>query len=166
VLEPRGLSPSRCASYSSLASWECVLIFFHNLQKKGERKPGMVAHTFTLILAVAGGFLSLRPAWSTEWVPGQPRLHRETLSWKKKKNLNSNGQPAPCYQNWWRSSSPLGLLDVLLLRPDFRPRHKEADCTARASESLMLPSPHPVRSFMVPSYSTGWPTAGHLLGEP
>jgi hypothetical protein len=26
----------------------------------------------------------LRPAWSTEWVPGQPRLHRETLSWKNK----------------------------------------------------------------------------------
>jgi hypothetical protein len=32
----------------------------------------------------AGEFLSSRPAWSTEWVPGQPRLHRETLSWKKK----------------------------------------------------------------------------------
>jgi hypothetical protein len=30
--------------------------------------------------AVAGGFLSLRPAWSTEWIPGQPGLHRETLS--------------------------------------------------------------------------------------
>jgi hypothetical protein len=34
--------------------------------------------------AEAGGFLSLRPAWSTEWVPGQPALHRETLSWKTK----------------------------------------------------------------------------------
>jgi hypothetical protein len=31
-----------------------------------------------------GGFLSLRPAWSTEWVPGQPGLHRETLSQKTK----------------------------------------------------------------------------------
>jgi hypothetical protein len=30
-------------------------------------------------------FLSLRPAWSTKWVPGQPRLHRVALSWKKKK---------------------------------------------------------------------------------
>jgi hypothetical protein len=27
-----------------------------------------------------GEFLSPRPAWSTELVPGQPRLHRETLS--------------------------------------------------------------------------------------
>jgi hypothetical protein len=33
----------------------------------------------------AGGFLSSRPAWSTKWVPGQPGLHRETLSQKTKK---------------------------------------------------------------------------------
>jgi hypothetical protein len=33
----------------------------------------------------AGRFQSSRPAWSTEWVPGQPGLHRETLSWKKQK---------------------------------------------------------------------------------
>jgi hypothetical protein len=36
--------------------------------------------------AEAGGFLSSRPAWSTEWVPGQWGLHRETLSWKTKQN--------------------------------------------------------------------------------
>jgi hypothetical protein len=24
--------------------------------------------------------MSSRPAWSTQWVPGQPGLHRETLS--------------------------------------------------------------------------------------
>ena len=35
--------------------------------------------------AEAGGFLSLRPAWSTKWVPGEPELYRETLSQKKKK---------------------------------------------------------------------------------
>ena len=34
--------------------------------------------------AEAGGFLSSRPAWFTEWVPGQPGLHRETLSRKTK----------------------------------------------------------------------------------
>jgi hypothetical protein len=28
--------------------------------------------------------VSSRPAWSTEQIPGQPGLHRETLSWKKK----------------------------------------------------------------------------------
>jgi hypothetical protein len=36
--------------------------------------------------AEAGRFLSLRPAWSTEWVPGQPGLYRETLSRKTKKS--------------------------------------------------------------------------------
>jgi hypothetical protein len=47
----------------------------------------MVAHAFNPSTweAEAGGFLSSRPAWSTEWVPGQPGLHRETLSWKKPK---------------------------------------------------------------------------------
>jgi hypothetical protein len=35
--------------------------------------------------AEAGGFLSSRPAWSTEWVPGQPGLYRKILSWKNKK---------------------------------------------------------------------------------
>jgi hypothetical protein len=34
--------------------------------------------------AEAGGFLSSRPAWSTKLVPGQPGLHRETLSQKNK----------------------------------------------------------------------------------
>jgi hypothetical protein len=46
----------------------------------------MVAHTFNPSTqeAEAGGFLSSRPAWSTKWVPGQPGLYRETLSWKTK----------------------------------------------------------------------------------
>jgi hypothetical protein len=41
--------------------------------------------------AEAGGFLSSRPAWSTERVPRQPELHRETLSRKtiKKKTHGS-----------------------------------------------------------------------------
>jgi hypothetical protein len=48
--------------------------------------PGVVEHAFNPITreAEAGGFLSSRPAWSTKWVPGQPGLYRETLSWKKK----------------------------------------------------------------------------------
>jgi len=36
--------------------------------------------------AEAGGSLSSRPAWSTERVPGQPGLHRESLSGKTKQN--------------------------------------------------------------------------------
>jgi hypothetical protein len=48
----------------------------------------MVAYAFNPSTweAEAGGFLSSRPAWSTEWVPGQPGLHRETLSRKTKQN--------------------------------------------------------------------------------
>jgi hypothetical protein len=34
----------------------------------------------------------LRPAWSTEWVPGQPGLYRETLS-RKIKNKQTNKTP-------------------------------------------------------------------------
>ena len=40
--------------------------------------------------AEAGRFLSLRPAWSTEWVWGQPGLCRETLLWKTKTNKQTN----------------------------------------------------------------------------
>ena len=43
--------------------------------------------------AEAGGFLSSSPAWSTKWVPGQPGLHRETVSRERKtKNKNKNKQ--------------------------------------------------------------------------
>ena len=38
--------------------------------------------------AETGRFLSSRSAWSTEWVPGQPGLYRETLSQKTNKQTN------------------------------------------------------------------------------
>jgi hypothetical protein len=49
-------------------------------------RPGAVVHTYNPSTreAEAGGLLSSRPAWSTEWVPEQPGPHRETLSWKNK----------------------------------------------------------------------------------
>jgi hypothetical protein len=54
-------------------------------------KLGMVAHTFNPSprKAEAGRFLSSRLAWSTKWVPGQPELHRETLSWKTNKQTKN-----------------------------------------------------------------------------
>jgi hypothetical protein len=47
----------------------------------------VVAHAFNPSTweAEAGGFLSLRPAWFTGLVPGQPGLRRETLSRKQNK---------------------------------------------------------------------------------
>ena len=35
--------------------------------------------------------VSSRPAWSTKWVPGQPGLHRQTLSQKTKSETNNWG---------------------------------------------------------------------------
>jgi hypothetical protein len=47
----------------------------------------VVAHAFnpTTQEAEAGRSLSLRTAWSTEGIPGQPGIHRKVLSLKKKK---------------------------------------------------------------------------------
>jgi hypothetical protein len=42
--------------------------------------------------AKVGGFPSLRPAWSTEYVPELPGLHRETVSQKKKKKPQQQQQ--------------------------------------------------------------------------
>jgi hypothetical protein len=60
---------------------------------KLEFQPGMVAHAFNPSTweAEAGKFLSSRPAWSTDLVPGQPGLHRETLS-RETKNKQTNKQ--------------------------------------------------------------------------
>jgi hypothetical protein len=74
----------------------------------------MVAHTFNPSTreAEAGGFLSLRPAWSTEWVPGQPGLQRNPVSKKqKKKQTNKKKQQKKENQktyssNYTRYTSP------------------------------------------------------------
>jgi hypothetical protein len=55
------------------------------ISDKIDFKLGVMVHAFNPSTweAEAGEFQSSKPAWSTEWVPGQPGLHRETLSWKK-----------------------------------------------------------------------------------
>jgi hypothetical protein len=66
-----------------------VIILFKCPEEGWRQKPHnktvsrvVVAHAFNPSTweAEAGRFLSSRPAWSTEWVPGQPGIHRETLS--------------------------------------------------------------------------------------
>jgi hypothetical protein len=58
-----------------------------SLKKKSQISQAVVAHAFNPSTreAEAGRFLSSRPAWSTEKVPGQPWLYKETLSQRKKK---------------------------------------------------------------------------------
>ena len=52
--------------------------------KKCHLSQTVLVHTFNHSTqeAEAGGSLSSRPVWSTERIPGQPGLHRKTLSWK------------------------------------------------------------------------------------
>ena len=59
-----------------------------------------MAYTFNLSTqeAKAGRFLSLRLAWSTEWVPGLPELHSETLSWKEERDCERD-----CESSQWAS---------------------------------------------------------------
>ena len=71
----------------------------------------VVAHAFNPSTwdAEAGGFLSLKPDWSTEWDPGQPGLYRETLSQKQnktkqktknKKQKTKTTTTSKTYGNW------------------------------------------------------------------
>jgi hypothetical protein len=59
----------------------------YDLSFKSVPSWAVVAHAFNPSTqeAEAGRFLSSRPAWSAEWVPGQPGLHRKTLSRKTKR---------------------------------------------------------------------------------
>lgn len=63
------------------------LYYLFNLKYlKHYYKMGVVAHVInpSTQKAEAGRSLSSRTAWSIEQVPGQPGLHRETVSKKKK----------------------------------------------------------------------------------
>jgi hypothetical protein len=65
--------------------------------KKNEHIQAVVVHAFNPNTweAETGGFLSLRPALSTKWVPGQPRLYWENVSQKTKPNQTKPNQTKP-----------------------------------------------------------------------
>ena len=55
-----------------------------------------------ILEAEASRSLNLRPAWSTKGVPGQPELHKATLSQKKKKkNINKQTNKKPSHVIMW-----------------------------------------------------------------
>ena len=72
------------------------LVFLQLIEKLSKMLSKVVVHAFNPSTweTEAGRFMSLRPAWPTKWVPGQPGLPRETLSKKPKKQksmLSSGG---------------------------------------------------------------------------
>jgi hypothetical protein len=71
--------------------------------------PGVVAHAFNPSTweAEADRSLSLRPAWSTELVPGQPGLHRELCLENTKQNKTKQNKTKSS------SSSSRGLSSIL-----------------------------------------------------
>lgn len=73
------VTPQSIAGLDSISSLGVVT----SQDKKS--KMGVVTHTFNPSTweAEAVEFLSSRPVWSTEWVLGQPGLHRETQGTKK-----------------------------------------------------------------------------------
>ena len=82
--------------------------------KNDNRRWAMVVHAFNPSTweAEAGRYLSLGPAWSWEWVPGQPGLHRETLSQTSQKNkqkkrmtIGSRALPFLVYGLWYSLTS-------------------------------------------------------------
>jgi hypothetical protein len=83
----------------TILSWASIIhIAFRTIVfQDPTKKPGMVVHSFNPSTqeAEAGRFPSLRPVWSTKWVPGQPGLYREALSRKTKTNKQTNPKPEP-----------------------------------------------------------------------
>jgi hypothetical protein len=85
------LSSQEHAPHSPVPRCSFNITVANALSVTGGSRAGMVVHAFnpSTLEAEAGRFLSLRPAWSTEWVLGQPGLHRETLSLETKTNNNN-----------------------------------------------------------------------------
>jgi hypothetical protein len=95
--------PRPCAFYEGYLPLSSVtLVLVHSFNSISSQ--AVLAHTFNpgTWETEAGGFLRSRPAWSTEWVPGQPGLHRETLSRKKKNQQYSlqEEKKRSCLDGW------------------------------------------------------------------
>ena len=63
---------------------------------------GRLGHAFNLSTweAKSGGYLSSKPAWSTECVPRQSELHRDALFKKKKIEKKNDILPASAEVPW------------------------------------------------------------------
>ena len=81
----------------------CYFLFYFKLIKPDRQKQNKtkqnknwaaVAHAFNPSTweAEAGGFMSSRPAWFTEWVPGQGYTEKPSVS-EKQTNKQTNKKP-------------------------------------------------------------------------
>jgi hypothetical protein len=107
--------------------------FFLKLGKKTEAQPGSGgAHLWSQHLGgrVRQISVSWRPAWSTESVPGQPGLHRETLSQKKKKKPEGSWGVAVVGQE---GSWGVAVVGQAGLRLSFWPRSSESRIGSQVS---------------------------------
>ena len=82
---------------------------------------GVVAHIFNHSTweAEAGEFLSSRPAWSTERVPGQPGPHGESLN-PVSKNKQTNKQTKTKTKAFIVLAEDLGLSPEFQLMPQLQ----------------------------------------------
>jgi hypothetical protein len=131
--------------------------------------PRRGAHAFNPSTqeAEAGGFLSSRPAWSTKWVPGQPGLHRETLSRKKQKQKQKQKKrkvdilvhlnfPTSYESDTFVSTSYLYLGKKAILKtlkPMFFPRSRGAESGLRTLNSEKKANSI---NFVLENYLVGW----------
>jgi hypothetical protein len=128
--------------YSKPKTISCTCQDFKNTFKH----RAVVAHALNPSTreAEAGGFLSSRPAWSTEWVPGQPGLHRETLSRKQQQQKYTQIYPHPfsfsinkVLAGGWGEEKETVLMTVFISRlPRCKRRLKRITRNVRAPSSI------------------------------
>jgi hypothetical protein len=82
-----GLRPLGSPQFTSAFSWVCDSSGALRKATKVKIRDGGWTWWHTQE-AEAEEFLSLRPAWATEWVPWQAGVHRETLSHANKQQRN------------------------------------------------------------------------------
>ena len=151
---PGSMSLRRGAERCGLGMCMCERDLRKTRKKKRERNRRWW-RTPSTWEAEAEGFLSSRSAWSTKWVPGQPGLHRETLSRKNKKQTNKQTNKDqqqnqdPSSSSFWNVRNCYQLLEVGYLTSHFI--SWDLLCISRTA-SISSTSPTVSVSLVLPTY--------------